>query len=62
MSGTHQAVLLQDEHARRLVERTGSEPAAVAAPRDRVNLGRVRGELAALAVVSETFLHLLIIP
>lgn len=59
---SHQTVLLQQEDARGLVEGTGSESPPVAAPRDRVHLGRVRRELAALVVAPEALLHLLVVP
>lgn len=58
---THQTVLFQHEHARRLVERAGGDSPAVAAPRHGVNLGRVSGEFFTFVVVLKAFLHLLVV-
>ena len=58
---THQAVLVQDEHARRLVEGSRRESPSVAAPRHGVHLGRVRRDFSTLVVVPEAVLHLLVV-
>lgn len=55
--GAHQPVLLEQEDAGGLVEGTGGEAAAAAAPGHRVHLGSVRRELPAPRVGAEQLLH-----